>query len=160
MYEKNYPIMSFLQSLKMPLPRAFSVAAEYIINLDIRRIFEEEDLNIEKFDGLLKEARRWSVEIDTKTIGFVATMWINSIMERLLEQSEEVALFEKMEHVLMLLSSLAVEPDLWKSQNAYFSITKKLYRLMQERAEKEEDLAKRWVELFHRVGNQLHVKVS
>ncbi|HSB05431.1 MAG TPA: DUF3536 domain-containing protein [Thermodesulfobacteriota bacterium] len=160
LYEKNYPIMSFLQSLKMPLPGPLSVAAEYIINLDMRRIFEKEDLNIEKFDGLLKEARRWSVEIDKKTIGFVATSWINSIMERLREQSEEVVLFEKLEHVLMLLSSLAVEPDLWKAQNAHFSISKERYPSMKERAEKEEDWAKRWVELFHRLGDRLHVKVA
>jgi len=58
-------------------------------------LLEEEDLNMEKFDGLLKEATRWSIEIDKKTIGFVATSWVNSIMERLRQQSAEVALFEK-----------------------------------------------------------------
>jgi RNase P subunit RPR2 len=60
---------------------------------------------------------------------------------------------------LKLLISLSVELDLWKAQNTYFSIMKNLYRSMQERAEKGEDLAKRWIELFHRLGNQLHVKV-
>lgn len=61
---------------------------------------------------------------------------------------------------MMSLSSLSVELDLWKAQNAYFSITKKLYRSMQERAEKGVDLAKRWIELFHRLGDRLHVKVA
>jgi alpha-amylase/alpha-mannosidase (GH57 family) len=160
MYEKNYPMMSFLQSLKMPLPRPLSMAAEYIVNLDLKRIFEEEDLNLEKFEGLLKEARRWSIEIDKETIGFVATSWVSSIMERLQGQPEEVVLFEKVEKVLMFLSSLSVKLDLWKAQNACFSIAKTLYRPMQEKAERGEGLAKRCIELFHRLGDRLQVKVT
>jgi alpha-amylase/alpha-mannosidase (GH57 family) len=160
MYEKHYPIMSFLQSLKMPLPNPLSVAVEYIINLDLNRIFQGGDLDVERLDGLIKEAERWSIEIDKKTTGFVATSWINSMMEKLRRQGEEAALIKKMENVLALLNSLSVEIDLWKAQNAYFSIGKTLYSLMKERADKEDDGAKRWVELFHRLGDRLHVKVT
>jgi alpha-amylase/alpha-mannosidase (GH57 family) len=159
MYERNYPIMSFLQNLQMPLPKPLTVAAEYIVNLDLKRIFEEQTLNTEKLESLINETKKWSLEIDKGTIGFVANEWINSLIEKIRQQPEEIPLFEKMENALKLLISLSVELDLWKAQNTYFSITKKLYRSMQERAEKGEDLAKRWIELFHRLGNQLHVKV-
>ena len=50
--------MSFLQSVRTPLPKPFSVASEYIVNLDLKRIFEEEDLNLEKLESLIKEAKK------------------------------------------------------------------------------------------------------
>ena len=160
MFEENYPIMSFLQSLRMPFPKSLSAAAEHVINSDLKRTFEQEDLNVEKVEGLIREAKRWSIEIDKKTLGFVATLWINSIVERLQERPEEVAFYEKMENVLMLLESLSTEPDLWKAQNAYFSIAKRLHGSMKERAEKGEDLAKRWIELFEKLGDRFHVKIA
>lgn len=159
MYEKNYPIMSFLQSLQMPLPKPLTVAAEYIVNLDLKRIFEEEDLNTEKLQSLINETKKWSLEIDKGTIGFVANSWINSLIERINQQPEEIPLFKKIESALKLLISLSVELDLWEAQNAYFSIGKKLYDPMKEKAEKGDDFAKRWIEVFHQLGSQLHVKI-
>jgi len=159
MYEKNYPIMSFLQSLQMPLPKPLTVAAEYIVNLDLKRIFGEEDLNTEKLQSLINETKKWFLEIDKGTIGFVANSWINSLIEKINQQPEEIPLFEKIESALKLLISLSVEIDLWKAQNAYFSIGKKLYDPMKEKAEKGDDFAKRWIEVFHQLGSQLHVKI-
>jgi alpha-amylase/alpha-mannosidase (GH57 family) len=160
MFEENYPIMSFLQSLNMPFPKPLSAAAEHVLNADLKKTFEQEDLNLEKFGGFIKEVKRWSIEIDKETIGFFATSWINAAVERLQERPEETAIYEKIENVLMLLGSLSTEPDLWKAQNAYFSIAGKLHGPMKERAEKGEDPAGRWIESFRRLGDRLHVKVT
>jgi alpha-amylase/alpha-mannosidase (GH57 family) len=160
MVEKNYPIMSFLQSLHMPLPKPLMVAAEYIVNMDLKRAFEGEDLDTEKLEGLINEAKKWSLEIDKGTIGFVATSWLNTRMEKLHQQPEDVASLEKIEKVLQHLKSLSVEPDIWKPQNECFLIEKKHYRAMKERAAKGDDVAKRWVEVFPQVCSHLTVKVS
>jgi alpha-amylase/alpha-mannosidase (GH57 family) len=158
--EKNYPIMNFLQRLQMPLPKPLTVAAEYIVNLDLKRLFENEDLNTEKLESLIHEVKRWSLEIEKETIGFAATSRINSIMKNFAEQAEEVAFIEKMENVLASLISLSATPALWAAQNTYFSIAKGLNRSMKERAEKGEDSARHWVERFQKLGERLHVKVT
>ncbi|MDP3015620.1 MAG: DUF3536 domain-containing protein, partial [Deltaproteobacteria bacterium] len=159
-YEENYPIMSFLQSLQMPLPRPLLLAAEYVINLDLRRIFEGEEFNGEKLENLIEEAKRWSLEIDKDTTGFVVNSWINSLMEKLHQTPEELPLFEQIEKALGLLSPLAIDLDLWKAQNRYFAIGKERYPLMKERAEKEDNFAKSWVEHFRQLGAYLHVRVE
>jgi hypothetical protein len=158
-YEKNYPIMSFLQSLKMPLPQPFSVATEYTVNMELKRIIEAEDLNPEKLERLINEVKKWSLKIDRGTIGFVATSWTNSLMEKLRQQPQEIPLLEKIENVLKLLIPLSVELDLLKAQNVYFTIEKERYSPMKERAEKGDDFAKRWAEAFHRLSSHLSVKV-
>ncbi len=159
-YEENYPTMSFLQSLQMPLPRPLLLAAEYVINLDLRRIFEGEEFNGEKLENLIEEAKRWSLEIDKDTTGFVVNSWINSLMEKLHQTPEELPLFEQIEKALGLLSPLTIDLDLWKAQNRYFAIGKERYPLMKERAEKEDNFAKRWTEHFRQLGAYLHVRVE
>jgi alpha-amylase/alpha-mannosidase (GH57 family) len=159
-YEENYPIMSFLQNLQMPVPKPLTVAAEYIANVDLRRLFEDEDLDTGKLEGLINEAKKWSLEIDKGTIGYVATSWLNTLMEKIRQQPEDVALFEKIEKVLQLLESLSVEVDVWKPQNECFLIEKKLYGSMIDRVGKGDDVAKRWVEVFPQLCSHLTVKLS
>lgn len=159
-FEDNYTLMNFLRHLQMPLPRPVCVAAEYIVNRDLKEIFEEENLDTGRLKSLIDVAKRWSIEVDTTTIGFVASLWVNSFMERLGRSPEDVALLEKLDGVLRLLGSLSVKLDLWKAQNIYFAIGKELSGTMKERAEGDEDFPRRWLEAFHRLGSQLGVKVS
>jgi alpha-amylase/alpha-mannosidase (GH57 family) len=158
-YEENYPLMNFLQSLGMPLPKPLAVAAQYIVNLELIRIFEAEDFQSEKFENLINQAQKWSWEVDKETIGFVATSWINRLMERLMQEKEEAPILERVEKALKLLQSFSIELDLWNAQNSCFSIGKALGKEMKERVEKGEDPARRWVESYRQLCSHLHVDV-
>jgi alpha-amylase/alpha-mannosidase (GH57 family) len=159
-YEENYPIMSFLQNLQMPLPKPLTVVAEYIVNMGLKRVFEGEDLDTEKLEGLINEGKKWPLEVDKEMIGFVATSWLNTRLEKLHQQPEDVASIKKTEKVLQLLKSLSVEPDIWKPQNECFLIEKNHYSVMKQRADRGDDVAKRWVEVFPQLCSHLTVKVS
>jgi alpha-amylase/alpha-mannosidase (GH57 family) len=159
MYENNYAIMNFFHSLHIPLPRPFSAAAEYVLNTDLKQIFEEVDLDIEKLKKLIDETRRWSVKIDTTTIGFVAGSWLNSLMEKLYQQPEDLRLFERIDSTLEVLRPLSLSLDFWKAQNKYFLIGKNLYKKMEEKAAKGDNFPSRWIDVFNKLGRHLHVKV-
>lgn len=158
-YEDNYAIMNYFNSLHIPIPRPFSAAAEYILNTDLKRIFEKEDLEIENLKKLIDETRRWSVNIDTITIGFVASSWLNLLMERLYQQPEDLRLFEKIDNTLEVLKPLSLSLDLWKAQNDYFSKGKNFYNTMKEKAGNGDSFAKNWVKVFLKLGYYLNVKV-
>jgi hypothetical protein len=158
-FEESYSIMNFLQGLQMPIPKPLAVAAEYVINSDLKKAFENGEWNTEKMENLVKETKKWSLEIDKETVGYVATAWINSFMERLSRQPEEMALLGKVEEALNLLNSLSVEVDLWKTQNTCFSIGKALGKEMKERVEKGDDSARSWIETFRQLCSHLHVNV-
>jgi hypothetical protein len=158
-FEESYTIMNFLRELQMPIPKPLTVAAEYVINSDLKKALENDEWNTEKMGNLVKETKRWSLEIDKEMIRYVATAWINTIMERLSHQPQELALLGKVEVVLKLLNSLSVELDLWKAQNTCFSIGKALGKEMKERVEKGEDSARAWVETYRQLCSHLHVKV-
>ncbi|MEK7698249.1 MAG: DUF3536 domain-containing protein [Nitrospirota bacterium] len=160
-YENHYVIMNFFQSLHIQLPKPLYVAAEYVINTDLKRIFGDEwHLDLEKLQKLIDETERWTVKIDATTIGFVASSWVNSLMEKAHQQIEDIQIFEKIEKVLKILKPLSLSLDLWNAQNLYFSMGKTFYSNMQEKAAGGDASAKKWLEAFRKLGYYLHVKIT
>lgn len=159
-YANNYTLMNFFHGLHIHLPRPLAVATEYVINTDLKRIFEEEDLDMERLEQLIHEAQKWAIPIDKTTISFVANSWINRFLEHLMRQPENIPLLVKIDTVLRLIKLLALDLDLWKAQNLYFSLGQTLYGSMREKADRGDEEARRWVETFRKLGYYLHVKVA
>lgn len=159
-YENNYAIMNIFHGLNMKLPRPFFAAAEYILNTDLKRIFDDEDLNVEKLKKLIDEARKWSVTIDKTTIEFSVSKCINTHMDRLNKTPEDIMLLRKINKTLQILKSLSLAPDLWLAQNTYYSIGMDFYNnTMKLNASKGDKLAEEWIEDFLKLGCELKVKI-
>ena len=158
-YENNYTIMNFFRWLQIPVPRALLIAAEHIINMDLMRVFKDH-VDIERLEALIREAEKWSVELDSDTIGFVVSRWVNSAMEGLKEGPEDTAVFEKITEILRILKPLSIKLNLWKAQNVYFSLGKSLYAAMRKRADEGDEPARRWVDVFTKLGYYMDVKVA
>ena len=159
-YENTYPIKNFLQSLNIPVPKPFLVTAGYTVNYDLKRIFENNEVNVEKLENLINEVKKWPLDIDKTAIGFVASSWINSIMTKLNQQPEDIELINKIVDVIKLLRQLPLELDIWKAQNIYFTIGNNLFSIMKVRSGKGNDFTRKWVEAFRKLGYYLQVKVS
>ncbi|MEN8262006.1 MAG: DUF3536 domain-containing protein [Nitrospirota bacterium] len=157
-YENNSAIMNYYHSLQQRLPRPFLSAAEYVINTDLKKLFEN-GLEVEKLRRLIDETKRWSIKLDTTTIGYNATTWVNSTMESLNEEPENLELVQKLDDALAALTPLHFSLDLWKAQNIYFSIGMNFYNTMKKKADKKNEDAETWVRLFLNLGEHLHVKI-
>ena len=156
---ENTGLLEHFHSLRQPLPSPFFTAAEYIINADLKKIFEEGTVDCEKLTRLIGELERWSVPIKSTGIGFAASSWINSLMDGLKECPEDREKFEKIDAVLWLIKPLSLSLDLWNAQNVYFLIKEKCLNTMQEKSESGDAFAKRWLETFRKLGSNLNVKV-
>ena len=159
-HENTYPIKNFLQCLNIPIPKPLLVTAEYTVNYDLKRIFENNEVSLEKLENLINEVKKWPLDIDKTAIGFVASSWINSIMTKLNQYPEDIELISKIVDVIKLLRQLPLELDIWKAQNIYFTIGMNLFINMKERAGKGDDFTRKWVEAFRKLGYYLKVKVS
>jgi alpha-amylase/alpha-mannosidase (GH57 family) len=157
-YEKSYDIMNFFHSVKIRLPRPFSVAAEYVVNRDLKKIFEG-DPDLDRLRSLMEEVHRWSIKIDATMAGFLVSSWLADSMEKLLTHPEVTEILERIDDVMEILKPLSLSLTLWKAQNIYFSIGKEHFAAMNERARREGDPAARWVEHFLKMGKYLHVKI-
>jgi hypothetical protein len=161
-FENNYQLINFLRDVKlgMPIPKPLLMAAEFIVNSDLRRVLEEEEPDLARFENLTNAVKRWSLGLDKTTLEFVASSRITALMEKLYSRPDDIELLEKIERFLVLTKSLSLDGlNLWKAQKIYFYIGKgDQYNSMRER-EQEDETAKKWVELFCKLGNYLYVKV-
>ena len=156
-YERHYLAMQVTREMGIPLPKAFATATELILSTDIRHELQREELDLEEIQKLVEESKRWSLELDKKSLGFVASRKVTSLMQRLSEIPEDATLLETIGDVLRALSAIPLELDLWKAQNIYFSIGTHRYDEMEKSSDQGDTRAKKWLEHFNRLGEYLNV---
>ena len=120
-------------------------------------LIESDDLPIEKIKMLIEEMKRWSFKRDQANFGFLASKRLSQLMQKLEEHPDDIVLLEKITRTLDLLEQLSLDLDLWKAQNIYFSMARRIYPDILSQCQKDE-LARRWVAWFERLGDILQVK--
>ena len=162
-FDQNCPLMRFLADLGQPLPRAFRAAAEFILNIDLRRAFEEEDPDIDRVSALLDSAEMWQVEMDTAGLGYALEHTIERLSQELLAQPTELALLQRLAGVVGMAQSLPFDPlevDFAKAQNAYYRVLQSTYPQVRDGAERVGEEAEAWLSLFRELGERLSVWVE
>ena len=159
-YEHHYPVMQVMKEMRIPLPKVFATATELFIGTDIREELRKEELDFTRIEKLVEETKRWTLKLDMKSLSFVASERITSIMEEFSKAPEEVEHLQKLQDLFRVLSALPMQLDLWKAQNTYFSIGEDHFQAMQQRAAAGDENATEWIEHFKGLGNYLHVKCS
>lgn len=157
-YERHYSAMQVMREMGIPLPKAFATATELILNTNIRRELQKEEIDFGEVQELVEESKRWSLELDKKGLSFVASQRVNSLMQRLSEIPEDTPLLETIGDVLKVLSAIPLELDLWKAQNIYFSIGTQRYDEVVEKSDQGDDRAKKWLAHFDKLGVYLNVR--
>ncbi|MFH1442302.1 MAG: DUF3536 domain-containing protein [Candidatus Omnitrophota bacterium] len=158
-FEHHYPVMQVVDKIKIPLPESFIFVAEFILNRDIREALESKELNINRIKKQVDDIKRFSLKLD-KNISFVASNKINELMRDFSQNIQDCSLLSDIASLLKIMEILSLDLDLWKAQNMYFSIGKKILETKQLEAEKGDETAKKWVECFSELGGYLKVRIA
>src|ERR1051326_4938878 len=160
LYETHAPMMRFLSDLRAPLPRAFSMTAEFALNSSLRSAFENVDnLNFTRINALLDEARANNVALDGETLGFALRKAITHLSEQFLKNPDDLELMKKLEAAAGLARNLPFDVNIWLSQNNYYRMLQKLFPARLEKALAHDADAREWIEHFIALGRNLSVKV-
>jgi len=157
-YHAHYPFIQAIADLKLPLPSLFHITGQSIVNAELQKLLENNELECKDLHKLIDEIKKFPFKIDSQGIGFVASRKINALMEKLLNSPEELPLLQNTVELLKTISSLPIELDLWIAQNIYFQICKKMKSATAIRAEGEVKYVRNWHELFNSLGEILNVK--
>jgi len=159
-YEHNYAIMQAMRGMNMPLPKALSTPAEFILNEDLCKTIQNEPINLDKLQILAEEATRLSLQLDKPTIQYEADKKINLLMTQFTEKPADVGLLETAETTFKILLTVVTELNIQKAQNIFFDISKKTYPDMVNKAQAGDQAAQKWVEHFRNLGQYLGVMVQ
>ncbi|MEJ2719688.1 MAG: DUF3536 domain-containing protein [bacterium] len=133
-YERQYPVMQAVSGLRMTMPRYFTMVREFVINTDIRRLFEADEMDFPELERLAAEAQRWPMQIDRQTLDFVAARKIDTMVEQWANDYENTDLLTGAVQLLRSCAELSLDIDAWKAQIAYFNTAHRRLASMKERA--------------------------
>lgn len=159
-YENQYPIMQTMHEMHIPHPKYLLDIVEFIVNLDIRRLLQEEEIRVEKIKKLSEEANKWSIEIDKVTLEYISSKKITVHMDALNERPEDITLLKFIENLLEAAKILSLDLDLWKAQNIYFELERKTHKKMLRESENNNGDAGAWIDYFNKLGQYLQIKAG
>ncbi len=158
-YENNYNIMQTMTGMHIPLPKALSTPAEFIINRDLCANIQSKTMNLPRLEKLIDEAKRLSLRLDHKTLKFEAGRKINNLLNDFAASPQSLTLLKTIESTLKVLSRFFTALDLQNAQNTFFLMTKELFPDMNEKAQTGDKKAANWIRHFKNLAVYLKVKL-
>lgn len=154
MYENNRILMGFLQETGIPIPRAFYTAADFILNVDLKKAFGEE-IDAEKIRTIINDMKRWRVTVESLELEYKVRHKAEEITNKFNSNLSDISLLLETQKVIELLRSLPIEINLWHLQNICFKIAKTNYKEFLSKEKSGDKDAARWVEVFKQIGHNL-----
>lgn len=156
-YEHNYALMQIMRGMNMPLPKALSTPAEFILNQDLCAAIRQEEINLNRLQRLAEEADKFALALDKATLRFEASRKINSLMNRLQETPADMALLIRIQAIVKTLFTIVPQLDLETAQNIFFAMSKKTFPARSRDANSGDATAKEWIEHFRNLGQHLGI---
>jgi alpha-amylase/alpha-mannosidase (GH57 family) len=159
-YEYNHTIMQLMRSMNMPLPKALSTPAEFILNEDLCEEISLDDFDINRLKVLIDIVKQLSLQIDEPKIRLESSRKINCLMGKLKNAPEDTEILTKIKKLIDILVHIVPELDLEEAQNIFFAISKKRYNEINKKADSGDPWAKDWINCFHDLADCLQITVS
>ncbi len=159
-FRHHGPLMRFLKSLGTPLPRAFAAAAEFVLNVDLRKAVSDPAADPEEVERLLAERAALGVELDVQELSYALKQALNAQVDRLRERPEDRDLLRRIDATVALARSAPFDVDLWHAQNRCYELLQTVYPEQREKDEEGDAEAAEWVRRFRKLGERLAVRVG
>ena len=154
-YDHNYPVMQAMNQMNIPLPPPFASALRFIFNTDLQKILSDRKAKTKKLGQLVDEIMRWPIQLDTKTISYVASQAITEMIRKLYQAPRDKMMLSAIKSLLQILQPLNLDYDLWEAQNLYFYLSRKTYPLLLEAAKDNDAHAREWVDYFQQLDQYM-----
>ncbi len=154
----NYSLLHAMREMHVPLPRLLQMSVEIAINQDLMRLVNEEPTDLVQLRGTIEEVEKWSVAVDRLRLEYAVSQKVNTYVERLADDTDNIAILDTTGSFLEVLSPLKLNLDLWKAENTFFAISKTVYNQKSTLAQNGDEIAGKWLTLFTTLGQYLDVR--
>jgi len=137
-YNDNYQLIMGMKNSDIPIPDVYKSALKHVVNTDLHQFFDSTILNIKELKRLAKELLKWNLKITHP-------------------QSLKLAAGERIFYEIQKLEYLGVpesQVHIWKSQNYYYSLSKRF------RNQELAFVSEAWKNAFLRLGELLNFRPS
>jgi len=153
LHERYDPLMRYHTSLGIPVPKVLKTAAEFDLNLQIRRFLQEDVAPLAEIEARLREAEEEGVTLDPTTLVAFGEA-VERASERFLERPDDLDRLAALDTIVTIVSDGAINIDLRRAQNRYYHMSNTVRPAIAASAPPGE-AAQRWLELFDSLGEKL-----
>jgi alpha-amylase/alpha-mannosidase (GH57 family) len=160
LYGNHAPLMRFLMSCGIPLPREMKSTAEYALNSLLRREFSQAELNFGHIRNLVSEAAVAGVTLDNTTLEFTLRKTLERLSDRFVAAPFDLPVLQHFRDAIGGARTMPFTLVFWSMQNASYEILQREYSHMLRRARAGDDNAKEWTDSFRQLADLLSLKVQ
>ncbi len=161
-----YPnLVSTLRTLarvggSLMIPRAFSAAAEFVLNSRLRRALDGDPLDFDVIHDLIRDAKEANVALDETTLEFTLRQRLELMADHFHSNPDDFKLLAALDLAVGLARSLPLEVNLAKIENICYDLLQTHYpKLVQRSGEGDKDAAA-WAERFRALAEKLSLRVA
>ena len=122
LYENHASLLQFLNQTEVPRPSPLALAANFAINILVRRALGSDPVDAAQLRSSLALASRDSVALDRQQLSYAAGERMRAAMEQLAAQPESPGLLEGALAVAQAVALLPFPADLWQAQNLWHTL--------------------------------------
>jgi alpha-amylase/alpha-mannosidase (GH57 family) len=156
LHERYDPLMRFHATLGVPLPNVLRTAAEFDVNMQLRRMAAAGEMPLDDLESRLREARDEGVVLDETTL-----MSLTRAVERAAGESvrnpDDFALLERWESLVAIVREAKINVDLRRPQNDYYRLKQSVRPTTAANAGNGSSSAHRWLQHFDALGEKLSI---
>ncbi|MGD2116049.1 MAG: DUF3536 domain-containing protein, partial [Acidobacteriota bacterium] len=172
LYENHAPLMHYLAGLGIPLPLPLAAAAEVVLNLDLRRAFEDPESDLGSVRRMLGETTTWDLQLDVPGL----TLALQNALEDLAETLRvdpgigprigprgapyDPGTLSRLSARVELARELPFRIPLAGVQNAVYRVLRSDYPAALEAAREGDRNAAAWAERFRALADKLELRVE
>ncbi|HWW59722.1 MAG TPA: DUF3536 domain-containing protein, partial [Thermoanaerobaculia bacterium] len=147
LHERYDPLLRFHTRLGIPVPKVLQTAAEFDLNVQLRRLLNDETPAIAEIEARLRQARDEQVTLDETTrLAFQSA--IARASQRFAEHAEDLDRLELYVEIVEVVRTNRIEIDLRAAQTTYYRMKESVRPVITD---------PRWLEWFDALGGKLSI---
>jgi len=122
LYKDHASLLHFLSEAQVPRPSALALAANFAINVTLRRAIANDPVDTAQIRATLALAAQDGVELDRQELSFTADVRMRDAMAALAAQPGSRTALESALAVAQALELLPFPADIWQAQNIWHGL--------------------------------------
>jgi alpha-amylase/alpha-mannosidase (GH57 family) len=156
LHERYDPLMRFHAALGVPLPKVLRTAAEFDVNMQLRRMAAADELPLGDLESRLRESRDEKVLLDETTLMSLTNAVARAAAD-FARDPDNLELLERWESLVAIVRDAGVPVDLRRPQNDYYRLKKTIRPVTAANAGNGSSTANRWLQHFDALGEKLSI---
>ena len=144
-----------MKNSDIPIPDVYKSALKHVVNTDLHQFFDSTILNIKELKRLANELSKWNLKIThPQTLKLAAGERIFYEIQKLEYIGVPESQVQSLVEILETVEKMDLDLDIWKSQNYYYSLSKRF------RNQELAFVSEAWKKAFLRLGELLNFRPS